>query len=172
MIYGPPLDGKTLVCPDHWDLGPLELVSFDIGGPDIGESVERMRLSGLASMWNRSYRGGFARPDYLCDAVFKLAQRLRDSKNPNVFLLPRVNNCTALHAALSSVLPSSCAREYSIDKEPGILWLSPPLFPPSHHARIEAAFERYIWSLLARQLGGRPLDFGPDSPVSVLAGDP
>jgi hypothetical protein len=190
------LDRVEVLQLDHWNHGPLELVFLD-GVTDRCDKGYHEVIAHIAD-WNRHYRGGSLREADNLEAVQKMVPALRRCRNPNIFLVPRVNGYTELHAMLASVVPDDILRQHGISKLRADFWLYPHLFNfckeldqpgiverlPLHEyqtrkreaARAYApaacrAFETYIWTKLAKDQRWRFEFFDPRSPLRLLASD-
>lgn len=154
---------------DHWEKGPLELVSFD---------AERYRgsraeLVGVVANWNREYEGGLCRDGENLERLQRFLPGPFQSANPNLFLAPRANGFSDLEVMLGSVVPTSVLRKHGIEKQKANLWLLPPDedLRPGYGEACCAAFEEYIWRKLARSSRCRYDFFSKGSSLRLLAGD-
>lgn len=155
---------------DHWERGPLEFVFFD----SQKWRGDRVELIGLVSMWNRDYEWGSCRDDEALENLRKIIPGLGERKNPNLFLVPRAEGFSQLDVMLGSVVPTRMFRPHGVQKRKASFWL----LPFKHHEMggaygdaCRAAFERYIWTKLARSSRCRYDFFAPDSPLRLLASD-
>jgi len=172
----------------RWKQGPLELAFVDACGNSPRSEEDWAREVGITE-FNMSYRGGEARLGL--GKVLKFFPWIEKWDNPNLFLVKSEWGYTELHAMLASVLPDDYLQRHNIRRESGNFWLSPVMAPGmkdgtdfspwgkgspenwfrGYAARVEAAFEEFIFSELA---GSRRLNashFSVDSPLRVLAGD-
>ena len=154
---------------NHWEQGPLELVSFDVEAYEIS----RPELVGLVATWNREYEGGSCRDGDCLERLQHLLPGPFQAANPNLFLAPRANGFSHLEVMLGSVVPASILSKYGIAKQRANLWLVPwhKDLQPGYGRACCAAFEEHVWRRLARSSRCRHDFFSPDSPLRLLAGD-
>ena len=157
---------------DRWKHGPLELILLDSTSKEIRRPDVRLNVAIVE--WNRTYRGGFLRPDEPMEELQKLIPALPKLENPNIFFVPRVNGYTELHAMLASVVPKTLRQRYGLENVKANFWLWPmnqgrPDEEYAHAA--EKAFEEYIWTKLAKKNRLKQLHFADDSSLRLLAGD-
>jgi hypothetical protein len=154
---------------DHWERGPLELVSFDVEA----YRASRVEWVGLVASWNREYEGGLCRDGDCLENLQQFLPGPLQSQNPNLFLAPRANGFSQLEVMLGSVVPTSILRKYGIDKQRANLWLLPfhEDLPPGYGEACCTAFEAYVWSKLVHSSRSRYDFFSTNSPFRLLAGD-
>lgn len=189
------LDQAEVVQLDRWDHGPLELVFLD---GFLDRSKRYAERFFYISDWNRQYRSGLLRDADTLEWVQRIVPALRRRPNPNIFLVPRINGYSELHAMLASVVPEDILRRHGIEKVKANFWLVPVLhrfckdldkpqalermpFREYEARKRDAAgvyapaacraFEEYIWTKLVRDHRCRYEFFEPRSPLRLLAGD-
>jgi hypothetical protein len=167
-------DQAEIVQLDHWDNGPLELVFLDNvldRRNGFHEIIDRI------AQWNRRYRGGHFRGADILEWVEEMVPALRHGSNPNLFLVPRINGYTELHAMLASVVPEEILRKYGIKKMRADFWLLPGLgrkdaeAASAYASAASQAFEEYIWTKLVRGHRQRYEFYDSRSSLRLLAGD-
>jgi len=166
------MDQAEIVQADRWERGPLELVFLkDVEALDIESELHLID-------WNRHHRAGWLRAAGEVDFALKVAPRLREQENPNVFLVPSVHGYTELHCMLASLVPEAILRRHGLRKESTNAWLMPlfaersmldPTIARKATASVEA-FNEYLWPKLAGRRGLRN-DFSPVSSLRLLASD-
>jgi len=162
-----------IVQVDRWDHGPLELLFLDMARVTKERFPVELTLAFVE--WNRSFRGGFARPAKSLDTLEKFIPGLPKLTNPNVFIAPTVDGFSELHAMLASVVPERILKKHGIEKIRSTLWLWPVLGDDvrssAYAAAAENAFQEFIWQKLARRKRLKKLHFADNSPLRLLAGD-
>ena len=170
VISNAMLDQVEIVQLNRWECGPVELIfldNFPRPGPGHGEQLLTV------TEWNRRFRGGYLRAGDSVEAVEKVVPALTRIHNPNIFLVPRVNGYTELHAMLASVVPTQTLERHGIAKIQANTWLTthlsffaekdgqgipvPGWIPKAVRAAGAyagaacRAFEEFIWTKLANR---------------------
>jgi len=133
--------------------------------------------SGVAvATWNRTFRGGFCRTIQGAPYIDHLTEAIRLYHNPNVVLVPSVDGCTELHAALASLLPDSWLQRRGIPRPTANFELWPfcsewfGLDRRRIARQIESAFQQYIWKRVAKVDSLRHIS--DDSSIRLVQEDP
>jgi len=175
VISNAMMNQAEVVQLDRWEYGPLELVFFDASRFSGQEGRMSTEVAMAVVEWNRHHRGGFVRPEEAVEVIERHLPGVLRMTNPNVFLVPRINGYTELHAMLSSVLPDAILRRRGIGKIKATFWLYPfidlDVRTAAYAAATEAAFRDFIWPRLARKNRLKRLHFALDSSLRLLAGD-
>lgn len=160
------LNQVSVIQKNHWDLGPLELVSYD-----YKNSEERH----TGFFWNSAYEGGLCRDAELLDSVQKIIPSLGSRSNPNIFLVPTISGGSMLDLMLRSVIPSRLKSQSRLDTSGSAnLWLVPTglhQLSSDYFRRCRETFERYIWSKLQRSGRSKYDCFSVNDPLRLLSAD-
>jgi hypothetical protein len=137
-------------------------------------------LDSFIAGWNSSFHLGPARN---IAAFSELCPFVKQVRNPNIAIAPRIFGYSELHSLLAALCPDSVLADYRLTRRPSSFLLSPisiarnaeeteDVFERRLRAEAEAcshAFRDYAWGRL--RVRGRPRDYDHQSSLRVLFDD-